>query len=252
MKQGGISNQSVYDIEKPWKDKVVALEKVNEVLRVEINELQQEAQSTTEILNQAKIKLQECKANEINLQKVMNVKISDFKKELDRLKAVKSELEETVKEIENKYTEQSELHSSSMLKNKELEQKISEQQKIIDSLKQTCKFKQSANVAQGQRLQTYLNALKKEEDKNSDLETKLVDKTKALEQSKKETASFKGNITKIKNKNKESEEIIQRIWDQIKNEGFIHFFVHHKNHYMYFKKIFFKKATTRIILNGKK
>ena len=50
---------------------------------------------------------------------------------------------------------------------------------------------------------------------------KLSDKTKALEQSKKETASLKGNITKIKNKNKETEELIERIWDQIKDEGLI-------------------------------
>ena len=42
----------------------------------------------------------------------------------------------------------------------------------------------------------------------------MSEKIKALEQSKKETSSLKGNITKIKNKNKESEEIIERIWDE--------------------------------------
>ena len=43
---------------------------------------------------------------------------------------------------------------------------------------------------------------------------KLSDQISALEQSKKEISSLKGNITKIKNKNKESEKIIERIWDE--------------------------------------
>ena len=139
MKQGEISNQSVDDIEKPWKDKVVALEKVNEVLRAEINELQQEAQSTTKILNEARNKLQECKANEMNIQKELTVKIIGLEKENDRLKAVESKLTNSV----------------SMMKNKESEHKISEQKKQIESLKNiehTCKIKAA-------RLQSSLNTL---------------------------------------------------------------------------------------------
>ena len=139
MKQGEISNQSVDDIEKPWKDKVVALEKVNEVLRAEINELQQEAQSTTKILNDARNKLQECKANEMNIQKELTVKIIGLEKENDRLKAVESKLTNSV----------------SMMKNKESEHKISEQKKQIESLKNiehTCKIKAA-------RLQSSLNTL---------------------------------------------------------------------------------------------
>ena len=139
MKQGEISNQSVDDIEKPWKDKVVALEKVNEVLRAEINELQQEAQSTTKILNEARNKLQECKANEMNIQKELTVKIIGLEKENDRLKAVESKLTNSV----------------SMMKNKESEHKISEQKRQIESLKNiehTCKIKAA-------RLQSSLNAL---------------------------------------------------------------------------------------------
>ena len=139
MKQGEISNQSVDDIEKPWKDKVVALEKVNEVLRAEINELQQEAQSTTKILNEARNKLQECKANEMNIQKELTVKIIGLEKENDRLKAVESKLTNSV----------------SMMKNKESEHKISEQKRQIESLKnieQTCKIKAA-------RLQSSLNTL---------------------------------------------------------------------------------------------
>ena len=139
MKQGEISNQSVDDIEKPWKDKVVALEKVNEVLRAEINELQQEAQSTTNILNEARNKLQECKANEMNIQKELTVKIIGLEKENDRLKAVESKLTNSV----------------SMMKNKESEHKISEQKKQIESLKNiehTCKIKAA-------RLQSSLNTL---------------------------------------------------------------------------------------------
>jgi len=50
---------------------------------------------------------------------------------------------------------------------------------------------------------------------------KLSEKIKALEQSKKETSSLKGNITKIKNKHKESEKIIARIWDAIIDQGFL-------------------------------
>ena len=151
MKQGEISNQSVDDIEKPWKDKVVALEKVNEVLRAEINELQQEAQSTTEILNQARNKLQECKANEMNIQNELTVKIG-LEKEIDRLKSVESKLTTTLEQTENKHAAQL---NSSMMKNKELEQKNSEQQKKIESLKnieQTCKIKAA-------RLQSSLNTL---------------------------------------------------------------------------------------------
>ena len=139
MKQGEISNQSVDDIEKPWKDKVDALEKVNEVLRAEINELQQEAQSTTKILNEARNKLQECKANEMNIQKELTVKIIGLEKENDRLKAVESKLTNSV----------------SMMKNKESEHKISEQKRQIESLKnieQTCKIKAA-------RLQSSLNTL---------------------------------------------------------------------------------------------
>ena len=84
---------------------MVALEKVNEVLRAEINELQKEAQSTTEVLNQAKNKLQECKANEMKVEKELNLKINDLNTKLLRSKAVESKLEGTVKEMENKYAE---------------------------------------------------------------------------------------------------------------------------------------------------
>ena len=158
MKQGEISNQSVDDIEKPWKDKVDALEKVNEVLRAEINELQQEAQSTTEILNQARNKLQECKANEMNIQKELTVKIG-LEKEIDRLKSVESKLTTTLEQTENKHTAQL---NSSMMKYKEFEQKNSEQQKKIESLKnieQTYKSREATNASQRERLQASLNTL---------------------------------------------------------------------------------------------
>ena len=230
MKQGKISNQSVEDIEKSWKDKVFALEKVNDVLRNQINELQKEAQSTTEVLNQARNKLQECKANEMNVQKELNVKIIGLEKEIDRCKAVESKLTETLEETENKYAEQSKLHSSSMMKNKEFKQKLADQQLEINSLKHTCKIKEATNVTTRERqLTEYKNlqikfqeqrkANEQISNQNSDLASKLSDKTKALEQSKKETASLKGNITKMKNKNKESQEIIEQIWDQMKDEG---------------------------------
>jgi len=55
----------------------------------------------------------------------------------------------------------------------------------------------------------------------SELESKLTEKVKELEQSKKETSSLKGNLTKIKNKNKESDEIIERIRDKINCQGFV-------------------------------
>ena len=142
FKHGEAPNVSPDDIEKPWKEKVVALEKVNEVLREEINELQQEVQSMTEILNQAKNKLQECKANEMKVEKELNIKIND-------LKITRSQLERLI-------AEESKLKSSSMIKNKEFEQKMSEQQKKIESLQiteQTFKSKEATNGALRERLQ---------------------------------------------------------------------------------------------------
>ena len=146
FKHGEAPNVSPDDIEKPWKEKVVALEKVNEVLREEINELQQEVQSTTEILNQAKNKLQECKANEMKVEEEMNIKMNNLKIELKSLIA-----------------EESKLRSSFISKNKEFEQKMSEQQKKIESLQiteQTFKSKEATNAALRERLQANLNTLK--------------------------------------------------------------------------------------------
>ena len=206
------------------------MEKINEVLRGEINELQQEAQSTTEVLNQAKHKLQECKANKTDAENELNLKINDLKQELERSKAAKSKLEKTVKEIENKYTEESKLTSSSMVKNKEFELKISKQLQIIDSLEQICKTREAAIVSLNEKLQKSMNTyqIKIQEQRKtneqisnqkSELESKLTDKVKELEQSKKETASLKGNLTKMKNKNKESDEIIERIRNKINDHG---------------------------------
>ena len=230
LKQGEISNQSFDDIEKPWKEKVVALEKINEVLRGEINELQQEAQSTTEVLNQAKHRLQECKANKTKADNELNLKINDLKQELECSKAAKSKLEKTVKEIENKYIEESKLTSSSMVKNKEFELKISNQLQIIDSFEQISKTREAAIVSLNEKLQKNMNTyqIKHQEQRKaneqisnqkSELESKLTDKIKELEQSKKETASLKGNLTKMKNKNKESDEIIERIRNKINDHG---------------------------------
>ena len=239
FKQGSSSNQSFDDIEKSWKEKVAALEKVNEVLRREINELQHEAQSSAEILNQAKNKLQACKVNEMKVEKAMNVKISDLTKELERLKTVESKLEEIVKEKDNMFAEQSKLKTSSMAENKEFKLKISELQNEIVDLKQSCNMKECERIASynatRERLvatQENLNTLqiKFHEQKKaneqisnqkSEFESKLSEKVKELEQSKKETSSLKGNITKIKNKNKESEEIIERIRDKINSQGFV-------------------------------
>ena len=109
FKHGEAPNESLDDIEKPWKEKVVALEKINKILREEINGLGQEVQSTTEILNQAKNKLQECKANEMKVEKELNIKIND-------LNITRSQLERLI-------AEESKLKSSSMIKNKEFEQK---------------------------------------------------------------------------------------------------------------------------------
>ena len=207
------------------------MEKVNEVLRQEINELQKEAQSTTLVLDLAKNKLKISNANEMRTKEECNLKISDLKKELEHLKAVKSKLEERAKEMENKYAEQFKIAAARISEKKELEQKILDQQKKIDSLKvveQTCKDKESVNVTLRERIQVYVNqqtkflaqnkAYEQTLKQNSELETKLSDKIKAHEQTKKEAAALKGNITKIKKKNKESEEIIERIWDQIKDE----------------------------------
>ena len=235
FKQGSSSNQSFDDIEKSWKEKVAALEKVNEVLRREINELQHEAQSSAEILNQAKNKLQACKVNEMKVEKAMNVKISDLTKELERLKTVESKLEEIVKEKDNMFAEQSKLKTSSMAENKEFKLKISEQQNKIADLKQSFNIKEASFNATRERLVATQENLKtlqikfheqkkaNEEISNqkSELESKLSEKVKELEQSKKETSSLKGNITKIKNKNKESEEIIERIRDKINSQGFV-------------------------------
>ena len=121
------------------------MEKVNEVLRQEIKELQEEAQSTLEVLNKAEKKLQECKAP---------------LKELKSLKAVQLKLEGTVKEMENKYAEELKIGKARISEKKELEQKILEQQKKIDSLKvfeQTCKDKESVNVTLRERIQLYAN-----------------------------------------------------------------------------------------------
>ena len=257
MKQEKISNQSVDDIEKSWKDKVVALEKVNEVLRNQINELQNEAQSTTEVLNQARNKLQECKANEMNVQKELTVKIIGLEKEIDHYKAVDLKLRKTLQETEIKYAEESKLQSSSMVKIKEFKHKLADQQLEINSLKHTSKIKEATNVSARERqLTDYKNlqtkfqeqrkAYEQTSNQNSDLESKLSDKTKALEQSRKETASLKGNITKIKNKNRESEEIIEQIWNQIKDEG-INLIL-----FVYDGKFNVKKLMMKIIPKGKK
>ena len=211
------------------------MEKINEVLRGEINELQKEAQSTTEVLNQAKHRLQECKANEMKAENEFHVKISELKKDLERSKTAESKLEKTVKEIENKYAEESKLKSSSMAENKECKLKISEQQQKIDSLQQTCKIKEASNIATRERLvatqenlktlQIKFHEQKKANEQisnlKSELESKLTEKIKELEQSKKETSSLKGNLTKIKNKNKESEEIIERIRNRINDHGLV-------------------------------
>ena len=149
LKHGEAPNGSLDDIEKPWKEKVVALEKINKVLREEIKELGQEVQSTTEILNQAKNKLQECKANEMKVEKELNIKIND-------LNITRSQLERLI-------AEESKLKSSSMIKNKEFEQKMSEQQKKIESLQiteQAFKSKEATNAALRERLQANLNSLK--------------------------------------------------------------------------------------------
>ena len=125
------------------------MEKINKVLREEIKELGQEVQSTTEILNQAKNKLQECKANEMKVEKELNIKISD-------LNITRSQLERLI-------AEESKLKSSSMIKNKEFEQKMSEQQKKIESLQiteQAFKSKEATNAALRERLQANLNTLK--------------------------------------------------------------------------------------------
>ena len=183
------------------------------------------------VLNQAKNKLQESKANEMRSEEESNQKLGDLKKELESLKAVKSKLEGTFKEMENKYSEELKIGIARISEKKELEQKILEQQEKIDSLKvveQTCKDKESVNVTLRERIKVYANqqtkflaqnkAYEQTLKQNSELETKLSDKIKAHEQTKKEAAALKGNITKIKKKNKESEEIIERIWDQIKDE----------------------------------
>ena len=133
--------------------------------------------------------------------------------------------------MENKYAEELKIGKARISEKKELERKILEQQKIIDSLKtveQTCKDKESVNVTLRERIQVYVNqqtkflaqnkAYEQTLKEKSELETKLSDKEKELEQSKKSAAALKGNITKIKKKNKESEEIIERIWDQIQDE----------------------------------
>ena len=232
--QKGTPNGSTDDIEKPWKDKVDALEKVNEVLRQEINELQEEAQSTMLVLNQAKNKLKDCKANEMRAEEERNLKICDLKKELENLKFVKFKLEGAVKEMEIKYSEELKIGKARISEKKELEQKILEQQKKIHYLKvveQTCKDKENIIVTLRERIQVYSDqhakflahnqAYEETLKQNSELETKLSDKIKELEQSKKSAAALKGNITKIKKKNQESEEIIERIWDKIKDKGFL-------------------------------
>jgi len=169
FKHGEAPNESLDDIEKPWKEKVVALEKINKVLREEINELGQEVQSTTEILNQAKNKLQECKANEMKVEKELNIKIND-------LNITRSQLERLI-------AEESKLKSSSMIKNKEFEQKMSEQQKKIESLQiaeQTFKNKEATIAVLRERLQANLNTFQNQKkaneqilDEKNDLESKI-------------------------------------------------------------------------------
>ena len=215
------------------------MEKVNEALRKEINELQEEAQSTMLVLNQAKNKLKESKANEMRAEEDCNLKVGDLKKELETLKDVNSELEGKVKEMENKYSEELKIGIARISEKKELEQKILDQQKKIHYLKvveQTCKDKENIIVTLRERIQVYSDqhakflaqnqAYEETLKQNSELETKLSDKIKELEQSKKSAAALKGNITKIKKKNQESEEIIERIWyktqDQLTpDEGFL-------------------------------
>ena len=191
----------------------------------------------------------------MKVEKGLNIKINDLKIELKRSIA-----------------EESKLKSSSIIKNKEFEQKMSEQQKKIESLQiaeQTFKNKEATIAVLRERLQANLNTFKDQKkaneqilDEKNDLESKidfsnedhsfcdslstvtpspkfrnfvlkktidrhlknppkLSEKIKALEQSKKETSSLKGNITKIKNKHKESEKIIARIWDAIIDQGFL-------------------------------
>ena len=102
----------------------------------------------------------------MKVEKGLNIKINDLKIELKRSIA-----------------EESKLKSSSIIKNKEFEQKMSEQQKKIESLQiaeQTFKNKEATIAVLRERLQANLNTFKDQKkaneqilDEKNDLESKI-------------------------------------------------------------------------------
>ena len=103
----------------------------------------------------------------MKVEKELNIKINDLKIELKRLIA-----------------EESKLKSSSIIKNKEFEQKMSEQQKKIESLQiaeQTFKNNEATIAVLRERLKANLNTFQNQKkaneqilDEKNDLESKIV------------------------------------------------------------------------------
>ena len=224
---------------------------MNENLRRDINELQEEVQSNSLILDQAKVNLQECKEQ----KKQLTLQNESLEKKLRKIDSEQSLFIDKIKSLEKQHAHQFKMaghelavltqdsFNDLMIELNEMNRKCAEQEEQLEStnlLKTSCEEKE-AKIVELTKMYTdkiesidknyqerisYLSQMlggKSDEEKimkskNAQLKSELDKKSKHIEKSKKEISSLKGIITKNENKTKEFEEKLEKIFNKINDK----------------------------------
>ena len=224
---------------------------MNENLRRDINELQEEVQSNSLILDQAKVNLQECKEQ----KKQLTLQNESLEKKLRKIDSEQSLFIDKIKSLEKQHAHQFKMaghelavltqdsFNDLMIELNEMNRKCAEQEEQLEStnrLKASCGEKE-AKIVELTKMYTdkiesidknyqerisYLSQMlggKSDEEKimkskNAQLKSELDKKSKHIEKSKKEISSLKGIITKNENKTKEFEEKLEKIFNKINDK----------------------------------
>ena len=223
---------------------------MNENLRGNIKELQEEVQSNSLILDQAKMKLQECKEQ----KKQLTLRNEDLEKKLQKLDAEQSLFIDKIKSLEKQHAHQFKMaghelavltqdsFNDLMIELNEMNRKCAEQEEQLEStnrLKASCEEKE-AKIVELTKMYTdkiessdknyqerichlslkLAGKMSDEEERimknnNAKLKSELDTKLKQIEKSKKEISSLKGIITKNENKSKEFGGKLEKIFYKI-------------------------------------
>lgn len=224
---------------------------MNENLRRDINELQEEVQSNSLILDQAKVNLQECKEQ----KKQLTLQNESLEKKLRKIDSEQSLFIDKIKSLEKQHAHQFKMaghelavltqdsFNDLMIELNEMNRKCAEQEEQLEStnrLKASCGEKE-AKIVELTKMYTdkiesidknyqerisYLSQMlggKSDEEKimkskNAQLKSELDKKSKHIEKSIKEISSLKGIITKNENKTKEFEEKLEKIFNKINDK----------------------------------